>query len=271
MVRCYEFWDRSSAWLERRPVKAKVAGSSPVGPALESLSDEIGLEILMPSSKRSMRRERIVPKSRMLSCGGQRNSRHFVNITAWNGGSLEMFKELQKRFASTDSYVSLVLGIAVVLVIGVLVYNFIQSRGTQAPASSVPVTDEEKMATGTPGGTHTVAAGETLWSISEKYYKTGYNWVDLQSANNLTNADAIEEGQQLVIPTVTPIVPPGQVASGEAVMQPAAKTYTVVHGDTLWSIAVAQYGDGYKWSEIARANSLGNPDLIHAGNVLTLP
>ncbi|MEY3387023.1 MAG: hypothetical protein RIR53_1834 [Bacteroidota bacterium] len=26
-------WDRSSAWLERRPVKAEVAGSSPVGPA----------------------------------------------------------------------------------------------------------------------------------------------------------------------------------------------------------------------------------------------
>ena len=25
--------DRSSAWLERRPVKAEVAGSSPVGPA----------------------------------------------------------------------------------------------------------------------------------------------------------------------------------------------------------------------------------------------
>lgn len=181
-----------------------------------------------------------------------------------------MFKNLQKRFTSTDSYVSLVLGIAVVLVVGVLLYNFVQSRGQQAPTTSAPTTDEEKMATGTPGGTHTVAAGETLWSISEKYYKTGYNWVDLVSANDLPSPDRIEEGQQLVIPTVTPIVAPGQVASGEAVTQPATKSYTVVQGDSLWKIAVARYNDGYKWPEIAQANSLANPDLIHAGNVLTL-
>ena len=182
-----------------------------------------------------------------------------------------MFKDLQKRFESTESYVSLVLGIAVVLVVGVLVYNFIQSRRAQAPTSQAPTTDEEKTENSSPGGNHSVVAGETLWSISEKYYKTGYNWVDLVTANNLANADAIEEGQQLVIPTVTPIMPQGQVASGTSAMQPAAKTYTVVHGDTLWSIAVAQYADGYKWSQIAQTNKLDNPDLIFAGNVLTLP
>ena len=176
-----------------------------------------------------------------------------------------MFKELQKRFESTESYVSLVLGIAVVLVVGVLVYNFVQNRGAQIPStSSTSTTDEEKTATSTPGGSHTVASGETLWSISEKYYKTGYNWVDLVKANNLNDADDIKEGTTLVIPEVTPIMPEGQIASG-------AKTYTVVRGDTLWDIAVAQYGDGYKWSAIAQANALVNPDLIHAGNVLTLP
>jgi len=125
-----------------------------------------------------------------------------------------MFKDLQKRFESTESYVSLVLGIAVVLVVGVLVYNFIQSRRAQAPTSQAPTTDEEKTENSSPGGNHSVVAGETLWSISEKYYKTGYNWVDLVTANNLANADAIEEGQQLVIPTVTPIMPQGQVAGG---------------------------------------------------------
>lgn len=182
-----------------------------------------------------------------------------------------MFKDLQKRFESTESYISLVLGIAVVLVVGVLVYNFIRGRGAQVPTSQAPTTDEQKMATATPGGNHTVTMGETLWSISEKYYKTGYNWVDLVTANNLADADVIEEGQQLVIPTVTPIMPQGQVAGGASAMQPAAKTYMVVRGDTLWKIAVAQYGDGYKWSQVAEANKLDNPDLIHAGNVLTLP
>ncbi|MEK7543770.1 MAG: LysM domain-containing protein [Patescibacteria group bacterium] len=181
-----------------------------------------------------------------------------------------MFKNLQKRFESTESYVSLVLGIAVVLVVGVLVYNFIQNRSQKAATTPTPATDEEKMATSTPGGNHTIAAGETLWSISEKYYKTGYNWVDLVTANNLTSGDDIKEGETLVIPTVTPIME-GQVTSGTSVSQPTLKTYTVVAGDTLWGVAVAQYNNGYKWEEIAKANALVNPDLIHPGNVLTLP
>lgn len=181
-----------------------------------------------------------------------------------------MFKNLQKRFESTESYVSLVLGIAVVLVVGVLVYNFIQNRSQKAATSPTPTTDAEKMATSTPGGNHTILAGETLWSISEKYYKTGYNWVDLVTANNLTNADDIKEGETLVIPTVTPIME-GQVTSGTSALQPTIKTYTVMGGDTLWDIAVAQYNNGYKWSEIAKVNTLSNPDLIFAGTVLTLP
>ncbi len=182
-----------------------------------------------------------------------------------------MFKDLQKRFESTESYISLVLGIAVVLVVGVLVYNFIQNRKTQEPTGQSTTTDEEKVESSTPGENHTVAAGETLWSISEKYFKTGYNWGDIQTANNLTNADDIKEGQNLVIPVVTPIMPQGQVASGTSATQPEAKTYTVVQGDSLWKIAIAMYNDGYKWIEIAQANKLMEPNLIHPGNVLTLP
>ncbi|MDP1722909.1 MAG: LysM peptidoglycan-binding domain-containing protein [Candidatus Gottesmanbacteria bacterium] len=182
-----------------------------------------------------------------------------------------MFKNLQKRFESTESYVSLVLGIAVVLVVGVLVYNFIANRSQKAATITTSTSDEEKMATSTPGGNHTVIAGETLWSISEKYYKSGYNWEDIAKANNLESADRVEEGQMLVIPTVTPIMAQGEVASGEVSKKPEAKTYTVVSGDTLWGVAVTQYSDGYKWVEIAKANNLVNPDLIHPGNVLMLP
>jgi nucleoid-associated protein YgaU len=48
-------------------------------------------------------------------------------------------------------------------------------------------------------------------------------------------------------------------------------SYTVVKGDSLWSIAVKAYGDGYKWVSIAKANKLDNPNVIHAGNVLVIP
>ncbi len=48
-------------------------------------------------------------------------------------------------------------------------------------------------------------------------------------------------------------------------------TYQVVKGDTLWSIAIKVYGDGYRWPEIAKANKLQNPNLIHSGNIFVIP
>lgn len=52
---------------------------------------------------------------------------------------------------------------------------------------------------------------------------------------------------------------------------PAARTYTVVSGDTLFAIAQRFYGDGNKYPQIAAASNISNPDLIHPGQVLTIP
>jgi nucleoid-associated protein YgaU len=52
---------------------------------------------------------------------------------------------------------------------------------------------------------------------------------------------------------------------------PAARTYTVVSGDTLWAIAERFYGDGSKYQVIADASGISNPDLIHPGDELTIP
>ena len=50
-------------------------------------------------------------------------------------------------------------------------------------------------------------------------------------------------------------------------------TYTVQKGDSLSKIAQQQYGDGKKWKAIFEANrdQISNPDLIHPGQVLTIP
>ena len=51
------------------------------------------------------------------------------------------------------------------------------------------------------------------------------------------------------------------------------KTYTVVAGDTLWSIAEKLFGDGCRWQEIYDANKAlvgPDPDLILPGQALTL-
>lgn len=52
---------------------------------------------------------------------------------------------------------------------------------------------------------------------------------------------------------------------------PAARTYTVESGDTLWAISERFYGDGNKYQAIADASGVANPDLIYPGQVLTIP
>lgn len=50
-------------------------------------------------------------------------------------------------------------------------------------------------------------------------------------------------------------------------------TYTIKPGDSLWKISVTAYNDGYKWSEIYEANKevIKNPNILHAGEKITLP
>ena len=60
-------------------------------------------------------------------------------------------------------------------------------------------------------------------------------------------------------------------AAPEPAPEPAARTYTVVSGDTLWAIAERFYGDGSKYQVIADASGVTDPDLIQPGQVLTIP
>lgn len=48
-------------------------------------------------------------------------------------------------------------------------------------------------------------------------------------------------------------------------------SYTVKKGDCLWNIAKKYYGSGAKYTTISKANSIPNSNLIHPGDVLTIP
>ena len=179
-------------------------------------------------------------------------------------------KTILKALKLNESTISMILGALVIVVVGVLVINYFKGReaGTTLPTG---VTTERDT---TLPRTHTVAAGETLWSISERYYNSGYNWVDIAEENNLANAGLIEEGQALSIPDVpakTVTVSGGEVASESSDGSISGSTYEVVKGDSLWNISVRAYGDGYRWVEVAKENKLANPNIIHAGNILILP
>lgn len=61
----------------------------------------------------------------------------------------------------------------------------------------------------------------------------------------------------------------------KAMQQPAAVTgggtYTVQQGDDLWNIAEKKLGSGILAYQIAQANNIANPNVISAGQTLTLP
>lgn len=173
-------------------------------------------------------------------------------------------KKFLKNLKLNEESISMVLGAIVIVIVGILVVNYFKDKG----AGSISTNSVQT----TSPGEHIVVKGETLWSIAEDSFGSGYNWVDIKSANSL-KTDTIEVGQKLIIPDVTPKKPTATknstaISTAETI---TGDTYTVVKGDCLWKIAVRAYGDGFKWVEIAKANKLVNPGLIHAGNTLTLP
>lgn len=168
----------------------------------------------------------------------------------------------------------MVLGAMVIVIVGILVVNYFKDKPNQTLPEALTTTNQTEV-----GKTHTVVKGETLWGIAEEAYGSGYNWVDLYNANKLKN-QKVEVGQKIEIPTVTAKQPTVSktvakttVTNTKITVNQAIEgnTYTIVKGDSLWNIAVKAYGDGYRWVSIAKANKLVNPNIIHTGNVLTLP
>lgn len=216
---------------------------------------------------------------------------------------------MSEYFRFSESYTSLILGIVVVIIVSVLLISFVKGRniGKTTPAapeiSSAKIEPEKDQTISSTGGTYTVKTGDDLWKISEKVYNDGYKWVEIARVNKIINPGDIKAGTILVIPetksqqenivttqatptqkvqepTVTVVLGKKIVAlqdNNAVTAQTVQRTsitggsYTVVKGDTLWDIAVRKYGDGYKWVAIAKANHLANPNLIHPGNVFTLP
>jgi len=188
--------------------------------------------------------------------------------------SSALLKKILKNFKLSESTISMVLGALVVIVVGGLVINYF--RNTNRVTQSNPVSVQpEGIAVSELPTTYKVVGGDNLWKIAQKYYDSGYNWVDIAQENKLVNSNVLSIDQELIIPKVEvrqpimaekPISEPSTL--GESITD---DTYTVVKGDCLWKIAVRAYGDGYQWVKIASENNLAHPNLIHPGNVLKLP
>lgn len=161
-----------------------------------------------------------------------------------------------------ESYTSLILGAIVVIVGALLIVTMLRSYNNQKKQQSTSATQTKTENV----KTYTVKEGDSLWAVSQNLYGSGYNWVDLAKANNLSNPDMIESGTKLSVPSVTVNKPSNQPS-----ITVSGSTYKIAEGDSLWDIAVRAYGDGYKWVEISKTNNLANPDLIYTGNILKIP
>ena len=104
--------------------------------------------------------------------------------------------------------------------------------------------------------TYTVKKGDSLWSIASRY---GISVNALREANNLTS-DTLSIGQVLIIPGVS------DDNEGNDEMGPSF-TYTVVRGDSLWSIANRF---GVTVGQLREANNL-TTDTLSVGQVLIIP
>jgi LysM repeat protein len=186
-------------------------------------------------------------------------------------------KDLLKKIKVNESTISTLLGILVILVVGILIFNYFRNVSQPGEEISSPTPKEEVKLVEEEGKlypealpkTHRVAEGEHLWAIAEKYYGSGYNWVNIARENNLANPNHLLVGQELTIPKEAVIKPSVEEPVFEKTIEKSQ--YVVQKGDHLWGIAVRAYGDGYRWVEIARENNLKNPNLIHPGNQLALP
>lgn len=116
------------------------------------------------------------------------------------------------------------------------------TASTPAPTPTPPSTQ-----------TYTVRAGDTLYTIAQRYNTTVQRLVSL---NSISNPNLIRVGQRLIISPSTSTPPPS-----------TTQRYTVKSGDTLYSIARRH---NTTVQRLVSDNSLSNPNLIRVGQVLLI-
>lgn len=219
---------------------------------------------------------------------------------------LEIPAQLRGRRAPSLPGLRLSQRAAGTLVSGILVLFASSTLASATPALATPITATATAETVHPAaapdghaetaGTERAAArtytvrdarpAESLWSIAEKLYGTGELYTKIADANEgkrmadgtVFHADApIQPGWVLALPD-TPT--PHTDAPGPPPRQAGTTAYTVQGGDTLWTVADEELGDGERYEELFEANKgalqpdgsrLTDPDKIQAGLTLTIP
>ena len=216
-----------------------------------------------------------------------------------------VIKDILKFFKMNENSISTIMGGFVILIIAGLIFNYFRTTNlktwqglllNQDQAATTSVENQGDKDKSIPS-TYKVKKGDDLWHISENFYKSGYNYVDIMKANKIASDGIIYEGMELVLPNVeskkitvagkkTEIIAPSEekkidadketvasVKKSETKTTIEAGEYTTKRGDTYWNIALRAYGDGYAWTKIYEANKkiFGHPDVINADVKIVIP
>ena len=130
----------------------------------------------------------------------------------------------------------------------------------QAPAQA-PAQPQQPAAT----STYIVQRGDSLAAIAAQF---GITYIELARMNNIDDPDVLRVGQVLLVPAPASAPAPTDSGAPSPAAQPTYGTYTVQRGDSLATIA-AQFNTTY--FELARLNSISDPDVLRVGQVLQVP
>lgn len=109
-------------------------------------------------------------------------------------------QSLFEQLRLSESYVSLILGAVVVLVLSLVFFIFV--KGNNSSKDTFPAADSlTPFVTKAVEQTYTLHQDETLWDVAVKFYGDGFKWVDIAKANKLEDtADYVPPGTKLIIP-----------------------------------------------------------------------
>lgn len=126
---------------------------------------------------------------------------------------------------------------------------------------------------------YTVADGDSLWSIAERFYEDGSLYTRIFEANagrTMTSGETFSEPSLIRPGWVLEVPMLGETAE----LQGDDMAYRVREGDSLWRIAESHLGGGLRWTEIWELNKgrdmggdarFTDPSRIFSGWILELP
>ena len=119
---------------------------------------------------------------------------------------------------------------------------------------------------------HTIAEGENLRLISERYYGSSGQWKRILEANPGLRPEALPIGKKIKIPTENPAETEEEISPAESAEPVVRDTvHDVRKGETLYGIAKRHLGDGNRWMEIVEANPGLDPDALQVGQRIRIP